>query len=93
MEALTATTADDRSMLDDEFRALEQALASKRREDVHRISPTMVGEDLTLHLADGRVVRGFLDRCDNGAVRLAEGGTYLLDAIREVVQHPKTLWA
>lgn len=93
MEATAVTTAPEAAMLDEEFRALELALEDKRRDDARHISPAMVGEDVTLHLADGRVVRGFLDRCEDGAVRLAEGGTYPLDAIREIVQHPKTLWA
>jgi hypothetical protein len=53
----------------------------------------MVGQDVTLELADGRLVRGFLDRCEGEIVRLADGPTFVMNAVRGVIQHPKTLWA
>jgi hypothetical protein len=94
MEALaTLGDADGATLLDEEFRALEQALESKRRDDVGRLGDIPAGQDMTLVLTDGRLVRGFFDRCENGKIRLTEGHAYVMDAIREVVQHPKTLWA
>jgi hypothetical protein len=88
------TTADpEQAMLEEEFSALERALEGKRRGDVNRLSHLQAGEDMTLVLDDGRLVRGFFDRCEEGVVRLTEGPSYVMDAIREVVQHPKTMWA
>jgi hypothetical protein len=93
MDAPTATHLHEASSLEDEFRALEQALECKRRDDVTRRDHLRAGEDMTLVLADGRLVRGFFDRCEDGVIKLAEGRTFVMDAIREVVQHPKTMLA
>ena len=93
MDAPTATHPTETSSLEDEFRALEQALESKRRGDVTRLDHLRAGQDMTLVLADGRFVRGFFDRCEDGVIKLTEGRTFVMDAIREVVQHPKTMWA
>ncbi len=93
MDALTATAGREQAMLDEEFQALEAALESKRRNDVTRLSHLRSGEDMTLVLDDGRLIRGFFDRCDDGIVMLTEGRSFVMDAIREVVQHPKTMWA
>jgi hypothetical protein len=88
----TATTAEQR-LLDEEFAALERALERKRHDDARQLSPTMVGQDVTLELADGRLVRGFLDRCEGETVKLSDGPTLVMNAVRGVIQHPKTLWA
>jgi hypothetical protein len=94
MDAATATAGSGgATSLDREFRELERALERKRRDDARRISPTMVGQDITLELTDGRLVRGFLDRCEDEVVRLADGPTFVMNAVRGVIQHPKTLWA
>jgi hypothetical protein len=72
--------------------ALEGALDSKRRGDVGQLLQATAGEDLTLELSDGRMIRGFLHSCVGGKVVLDSARAFPMVMVRGVVRHPKTAW-
>jgi hypothetical protein len=74
----------------DAFEELANALETKRASLVGELQRMRYGEDLTLELHGGNLVRGLLHGCDGISVRLTGGQVYPLALVRGVVRHSHT---